>query len=129
MGNTYKAKRLRQRVTSAHAGRSDVILDSYEVSTHARVRMAQRGLSEADLRYVLRFGRLHYAADAVIYFLCGADIPSADRSEMGRLEGAAAITSFDGTVITVWRNRAHGMKVIRRKLDLVGGYIRCGQID
>lgn len=125
MGSTYKAKHIRQCATSAHAGRSDVILDSYEVSNHARIRMAQRGLSEADLRYVLRFGRLHYAADAVIYFLCGADIPSADRSKMGRLEGAAAITSFDGTVITVWRNRAYGMKVIRRKLDLFGAPLRC----
>jgi hypothetical protein len=102
----------------ARTGRSDVIVGSYDLSTHARTRLAQRGLSEADLRYVLRYGRLHYAGSAVIYFLGKADIPTQDRRQCSRLEGVAAITSYEGTVITIWRNRKHGMKNIRHKLAL-----------
>lgn len=104
--------------TGARVGRSDVIVGSYDLSAHARTRLAQRGLSEADLRYVLRYGRLHFAGSAVIYFLGKTDIPTQDRRQCSRLEGVAAITSYDGTVITIWRNRKHGMKNIRHKLAL-----------
>lgn len=102
----------------ARIGRSDVVVSSYDLSAHARTRLAQRGLSEADLRYVLRFGRLYYAGSAVIYFLGKTDIPTQDRRGCSRLEGVAAVTSYEGTVITIWRNRKHGMKNIRQKLAL-----------
>lgn len=100
-----------------HAGRSDMILDSYILTPHAELRMAQRGLSRGDVRYILRYGQLYFGAAAVFYFLGRDDIPAGDGPRMDRLQGAAVVTSFDGYVLTVWRNRKDGMKTIRRKLE------------
>ena len=107
-----------------HAGRSDMILDSYILTPHAQVRMAQRGLSTGDVRYVLRYGELHFGAAAVFYFLGKDDIPAADSRRMDRLQGAAVVTTFDGYVLTVWRNRKEGMKTIRRKLEYSAAHDR-----
>ncbi len=103
-------------------GRADAIVDSYPFTEHAQLRMAQRGLSVADVRYVLRYGVYYYAGSAVIFFLAETDVPKADRRQYERLVGVAVVTSYEGTVLTVWRNRKHGSHHIRAKID---GW-RCG---
>lgn len=88
-----------------------------QLTTHAYLRICQRGLSEADIEVVLCYGRRFYAADAVIYFLGDRDLPAEEIRRYGHLRGAAVILTRTQTkVITVWRNRRHGMRTIRRKL-------------
>ena len=48
------------------------------LSTHTRLRMAQRGLSEADVNYVCEYGQTVQRAGAQHIVLRQADIPSAD---------------------------------------------------
>jgi hypothetical protein len=103
-------------------GRSPVILDSYTYTDHARLRMAQRGISVEDVRNVLRFGSLNYSGTAVIYFLGKDDIPDNDLRRQQRLEGTGVVTSLEGAVITVWRNRRRGARNIRIKQEAM----RCG---
>ncbi|MBK8799145.1 MAG: hypothetical protein IPM07_23835 [Anaerolineales bacterium] len=87
------------------------------LSAHAWLRIHQRGLSPEDVALVLRYGRRFFAADAEIYFLGDRDLPCAEERNAGRLRGVGVILSqAQPNVITVWRNRRHGMRTIRRKL-------------
>lgn len=86
------------------------------LSHHAHTRAAQRNLSQGDIDYILQHGRRHHAADAIFYFLRRRDIPDKDRRRMARLACTAIITNRERTaVITLWRNRLHGARNIRRK--------------
>lgn len=86
------------------------------VSAHAARRMRQRGLSEEDVRYVVRHGHKRHAADALIYFLRDKDLPEHDARLRDRLRGTAVIVSrLEPFVITVWRNRSGGLRHIKRK--------------
>jgi hypothetical protein len=115
-------KQSSRRSDKSKAGRAEVIVSGYLFTPHALMRMAQRGLSMADVHYVLRYGTLYYAGSAVTYYLGKADIPRADRRQYERLDGVAVITSYEGWVLTVWRNRKHGAHHIRTKIDAW----RCG---
>lgn len=87
---------------------------------HAQLRATQRGLTRADIDYVLCHGWLSHAGEAEIYFLRAVDIPQQDHSAMSRLEGTAVIVARQrAQIITVWRNRQHGARNIRRKLAQV----------
>ena len=97
--------------------------------------MAQRNLSERDVEYVLNHGCRMYNGGVEFRFLRKRDIHPQDRSEFERLEGTAVVVSrhakgalqrraqddaYAGTenasdVITVWRNRKHGLRHIRQK--------------
>ncbi|MFN3981155.1 MAG: DUF4258 domain-containing protein [Caldilinea sp.] len=97
-----------------------------QFTAHARLRICQRGLSEADIDAVLRYGRRFYAADAVIYFLGDRDLPAEETRHIGHLRGVGVILApAQAKVITVWRNRRHGMRTIRRKLAAERG-VRVG---
>lgn len=86
------------------------------LSYHAQTRAAQRSLSVQDVEYILRYARRYHAADAIFYFLVGRDIPKSDRHQMNRLVGTAIIVDKTrSTIITMWRNRQHGSRNIRRK--------------
>ena len=87
------------------------------VSSHAIERMAQRNLSFRGLEYVLSNGTRSFGGGVVTYFLRQRDIPATDkRSDFcTRLIGTAILMSMDGTVVTIWRNRKRGTKIIRRK--------------
>ncbi|MDQ3248308.1 MAG: hypothetical protein M3Q45_03775 [Chloroflexota bacterium] len=87
---------------------------------HGWLRKEQRGLTQGDIDYVLRFGMRFYAAGAIIYFLRAVDIAAADSGRMKRLEGTAIFIAREHpAIITVWRNRQHGMRNIRRKLAVL----------
>jgi hypothetical protein len=79
--------------------------------------MAQRNLSERDVEYVLKHGCRVYNGGVEFRFLRKRDIPQQDQSEFSRLEGTAVIigTQSETDVITVWRNRKHGLRRIRHK--------------
>lgn len=87
-----------------------------QLSRHAQARAAQRCLSPQDILYILHHGRRYHAADAIFYFLVGRDVPKGDRHQMERLVGTAIIVNKErSTIITMWRNRQHGSRKIRRK--------------
>lgn len=97
--------------------------------------MAQRNLSERDVEYVLTHGCRKYNGGVEFRFLRKRDIRPQDRSEFARLEGTAVVvsrhinatrhpigrdeeyasTETESDVITVWRNRKHGLRHIRQK--------------
>lgn len=99
-------------------GRDSSFVEEFTLSKHAQNRAGQRGLRQADIYYVLRYGKQYRAANAVIYYLRRIDIPEEELKAQVRLEGTAIITaSQEPNVITVWRNRQNGLRNIRRKLN------------
>lgn len=104
----------------------ETLVQTMQLSHHARQRAAQRNLSPAELRYVIRHGQRFHRAGALIFFLRDRDVPQADRDddERRRLAGTAVVLSPDGQqVITAWRNRQKGLRQIKRK----GEYRVCAE--
>lgn len=70
-------------------------------SYHAATAGSTTWLSPEDIVYILCYGRRYHDA-------------------MSRLIGTAVIVNKDhSTIITIWRNRQHGVRNIRRKLAAV----------
>lgn len=93
-------------------------INTYTPSQHALLRMSQRNLSLADIKFILQYGQLHYRAGAVIVFLRDKDIPKNKRNsdDYIRLQGATVVLSRDEPqIVTVYRNRERGLKRIRCK--------------
>lgn len=96
------------------------MLTQAKQTDHAVLRMAQRHVSDDDVRYVMRNGTRYYSAGVLHCYLRGKDIPECDRrlSKYARLEGTAVLLDSDSgaEVITVYRNRRkNALKAIRRK--------------
>ncbi len=90
------------------------------MSYHSDMRSGQRSLSEEEIQYVLFFGKRHFCQGARLYSLRYKDLPPSDRRRDActRLVGACVVLSADRrTVITVWRNRKSGLKLLRKKGD------------
>ncbi|MBX7222588.1 MAG: DUF4258 domain-containing protein [Blastocatellia bacterium] len=85
----------------------------FVISEHARTRMNQRRLSEADLDIVWEFGRVHHAAGAEFYFLAAADLPAALSAQYAHLVGTTLVIE-DGVLVTTYKNH-HALEVIKRK--------------
>ncbi|MFM9107613.1 MAG: DUF4258 domain-containing protein [Chloroflexota bacterium] len=89
------------------------------VSSHAGERLAQRNLSEADVRYVFVHGRRHHSGHAVFVHLGKRDIPREDlrNDRIRRLEGTVLVLDpFSGEhLTTAYRNRRSGSRDIKRK--------------
>ena len=64
-------------------------MDTYLLTLHARLRLSQRSLSDADIGILLAFGRIFNTADGLIYFLDRTNIPDCDPQESERLRGTA----------------------------------------
>lgn len=87
---------------------TDFSVPPYFLSTHAQVRMQQRGISREQLEQVLRFGRIVRAHGGVSFHVLG-------RKETQRYglidaglraaEGVHLLLSPNGVVITVYRTR------------------------
>ncbi len=87
-------------------------------TVHSRQRAAQRGLSEDEIEYVFQFGSRFHREGALIYYLRKRDVPLCDQRKdwSMQLVGTALIIDQDGrTLLTAWRNRRRGLKVIRKK--------------
>lgn len=89
-----------------------------QYTDHSSYRAAQRGLTREEIEYVLLFGSRFHGGGALIFFLRKQDVPPPDlrRDWASHLVGTALVFSKDGqTLITVWRNRRNGLKLIRKK--------------
>lgn len=89
-----------------------------QYTMHSEYRSAQRGLSNEEIEYVYQYASHLHRGGALIYFLREQDLPEADRrwDWAVHLVGTALVLSSDGkTLLTVWRNRRHGLKLIRKK--------------
>ncbi|MCC6315699.1 MAG: DUF4258 domain-containing protein [Thermomicrobiales bacterium] len=88
-------------------------------SIHASRRLAQRNLTEEDVRYVYVHGRRHHSGNAVFVHLGWRDIPAEDRREsrLRRLEGTVLVldSATGQHLTTAYRNRRSGMRDIKRK--------------
>jgi hypothetical protein len=82
-------------------------------SDHCRERMAQRNVSDDDVRYIVARGALEYRTGVQCFTLPRRSIPADERSERASLESLVVLVC-DGCVITVYRNR-HPLRHIRRK--------------
>ena len=88
------------------------------ITDHARQRMARRNVSKQQLSFILEHGEEMHCAGARLVYLRRKDIPEPLRrvDKFARLEGVTVVLSSDSpTVMTVWRNRRHGLRRIRHK--------------
>lgn len=88
------------------------------LTAHARVRMAQRGIRPDDLEYVLQHGRRIRPGNGSLYiFLGNRDVPQEDRiGRQGKLAGTVVVLDRAGNIVTVYRNsRASRMLKKRRR--------------
>ncbi len=88
------------------------------MTNHARLRMAQRNISERQLSFIMEHGKEIHCAGARLVHLRRKDIPRQLRKidEIRRLEGVTVVLSRESsTIMTVWRNRRRGLQHIRHK--------------
>lgn len=94
------------------------MIESIIFTKHARKRMAQRNVSEAQVSFILGYGKEIHCAGARLVHLRRKDIPKSFRKadKFARLEGVTVVLSVtDPVVMTVWRNRHQGTYQIRHK--------------
>ena len=85
------------------------------VVTHARKRMAQRGIGLDAVATVLTYGRRVHAAGAWFVFLGYRDVPLRLKKELEALVGTTVVLDPTGRlVLTCYRNR-DASRIIRRK--------------
>ena len=84
------------------------------LSTHARQRASQRGLTWDELLFVLTFGRRVFRTGIRFVFLGARDVPARFKRSHGHLAGCTLLVAHDGTVLTVYKN-PNGLKVIKKK--------------
>lgn len=83
-------------------------LAAFGLSHHARDRMDQRRVSEAELRQALRYGRKVHVRGAVTYVIGRKEVERhlATGLDLSGCEGVHVVVSAEGqTVITTYRNR------------------------
>ena len=89
------------------------------ITRHANRRLAQRNISLDDAAYVIAHGTVTYTGHARFVHLGWRDIPRDDRRNdtIRRLEGTVLVFDSEsgGCLTTAYRNRARGLRDIRRK--------------
>jgi hypothetical protein len=94
-------------------------------SDHCRERMAQRNVSEEDVRYIVSRGACEYRTGVLCFTLPRRSIPAEERSLRASLE-SLVILVHDGYVITVYRNK-RPMRHVRRKAKYHDPHLRAAQ--
>ncbi len=84
---------------------------------HAQTRMAQRGISSADVEYVCKHGFRIYAGGLLHIHLRMKDIPYAEQAKYSfRADIQVRMEQSSGSVVTVFRNRKKcALHKVRRK--------------
>lgn len=104
--------RLRQQKLALHLHEPEP-----NVTYHACLRMAQRGLSQSDIQFVLTYGHKLRRSGSLFFFLGKRDIPvelSRLDNKIAKLEGTLLVLSSDGKeLITVYKNRKAIQKIKR----------------
>lgn len=89
-----------------------------DYTAHSAFRSAQRGLTSEGIEYVHIFASRFHKGGALFCYLRLQDLPLEDRNRdfAMSLVGTALVLTPDGkTLLTAWRNRRTGLKLIRKK--------------
>ncbi len=80
---------------------------SHVITTHARMRMMARRISETALSTVIKYGRVVYVRGAKIYVIGRKEVTRFLRKgiELADFEGIHVVCSSEGDVLTTYRNR------------------------
>jgi len=92
--------------------------NTFIYTDHARQRMAQRNVSEGQISFILEHGEEIHCAGARLVHLRRKDIPQPFRKvdNFAQLVGCTVVLSIaDPVIMTVWRDRRHGLHRIRHK--------------
>ncbi len=90
---------------------SQLPLQEHEITSHASVRMHQRGLCERQIELALLYGRKIHARRAVFHVIGRKEIARFGELDP-ELNGIQVVTSSDhSTVLTAYRN--HDLRAIR----------------
>lgn len=83
-------------------------LPPYSLSLHARSRLDARGVSKTALEAALRWGRRTWSHGDLCFRLDHRSVAVARKRgvRVDAHEGTTVIITQDGTVRTIWRNRA-----------------------
>ena len=83
------------------------------LSQHAEERMDARSIGAEAIEGVIRCGRVVYANKARIYFVGRREVRRCAKQgiDISAWEGIHVVTSFDGVVITTYRN--HSLRHLR----------------
>ena len=95
-----------------------ITIDSFLLTGHGRLRLAQRGLSRDDIKFVIRYGELVHAPGIVAYFIGKRSIPHDfdDDDRFSKLQGTTVVFSSDGRqVLTAYKNQKNGLKRFRHQ--------------
>ena len=94
------------------------------ITSHARMRMMARRISETALSAVMEYGRVAYVRGAKIYVIGRKEVTKFLRKgiELADFEGIHVVCSSEGDVLTTYRNRdfrglrPQGRRRIRRQM-------------
>ena len=77
------------------------------ITTHARMRMTARRISQTTLAAVIKYGRVAYVRGAKIYVIGRKEVKTFLRKgiELADFEGIHVVCSPEGVVLTTYRNR------------------------
>ena len=80
---------------------------SQVITTHARMRMMARRISETALSVVIDYGRVVYVRGAKIYVIGRKEVTKFLRQgvELADYEGIHVVCSTEGVILTTYRNR------------------------
>lgn len=84
------------------------------ITLHASERMSQRNVDEADVEFIMCFGRRFHRTGVEIFFLGRRDVPTRGAHQAEHLVGTVVVVSRDSSVITVYRN-ARALGALKRK--------------
>ena len=80
---------------------------SQNLSHHARLRLAQRTIPPDAVALALARGRRAFSHGDTVVFIGRRDLPGGlNHERAGRSEGAVVVLAPDGTIKTVFQNRA-----------------------
>ncbi len=82
------------------------IRGEYGLTTHARMRMGGRGLSQEVIDSVMAYGRVTHTRGAAIYSVGRKEVErlGARGVDLKSAEGVQVVCTEDGVVMTVYRN-------------------------
>ncbi len=84
------------------------MMNTPELSSHARHRASQRNFSEENVRYILRHGKRVHRAGAIFYQMRNKDLPKADRSDEQKCKlvgSEVVVCRCQQVVLTVYHAR------------------------
>lgn len=83
-----------------------------EFTMHTEKRMSQRAIDENDILMVLLYGRVLHSRNACIHVVGKKEVKEAQKEKINleKYEGIHVISTNDGKVLTVYRNKKLNIK-------------------